>query len=171
MKAALLAGTTVTAILLAGCAGAAGGAPEPTGQGTGGPSANAPAAEPAASEVATEAPEGGAAVRLGDTEEAIEKVGCTDVNENWSMSGSVDDGAKVAVMTTGDKQTVISVSVVFADGKLVQMDADSGDGEASITWDGDWFTVVGSGPYYDLMDPEVTGDEARDFVVKASCPA
>lgn len=173
MKFSLLAGAAVAALLLSGCAGAQGGAPEPVGEvtGAGVVSQEAPAAEPAATEVATEAPEGGAAVRLGDIEQAIERVGCTSVNDNWSMSGSVDDGAKVAVMTTGDRQTVISASVVLADGKLVQMDSELGQGEATITWDGDWFTVVGSGPYFDLMDAEVTGDEEQSFVVKASCPA
>lgn len=169
MKAALLAGTAITAMLLVGCAGAAGGAPEPIGQATAGPEAETPAtAEPEATAVSAEAPEGGAAVRLGDAEEAIDRVGCTQVNDNWSMSGSVEDGAKVAVMTTGDKQSVVSVSVVFADGKLVQMDGSGG--EAEITWDGEWFTVVGSGPYFDLMDPEVAGDDSIGFVVTASCP-
>lgn len=171
VKASLLAGPAALAMLLAGCTGAEGGAPEPVGQGTGEANSNVPAGEPVPTEITTQAPEGGAAVRLGDTEEAITKVGCTDVNENWSMSGSNEGGAKVAVTTTADKQTVVSASVVFDDGKLVDMDTTRELGSATITWDGEWFTVAGTGPYFDLMDPEVDGSDPINFVVRASCPA
>nr|WP_255433454.1 lipoprotein LpqH [Tessaracoccus sp. MC1865] len=171
VKASLLAGPAVLALLLSGCTGGAGGAPSPVGQGTGEANADVPAGQALPTEITTAAPQGGAAVRLGDTEEAITKVGCTQVNDNWSMSGSNEGGAKVAVTTTGDKQTVVSASVVFDDGKLVDMDTARDLGSATITWDGDWFTVVGSGPFYDLMDPAVTGQDPVNFVVKASCPA
>ncbi|GAA4889723.1 hypothetical protein GCM10025789_02700 [Tessaracoccus lubricantis] len=170
VKASLLAGPAVVAMLLSGCTGGAGGAPSPVGQGTGQANAQGPG-EAVPTEITTQAPQGGAAVRLGDTEEAITKVGCTQVNDNWSMSGSNEGGAKVAVTTTGDKQTVISASVVFDDGKLVDMDTTREQGSATITWDGDWFTVAGSGPYFDLMDPDVAGQDPINFVVKASCPA
>lgn len=165
-----LAGPVAVVLLLAGCAGAEGGAPEPVGQSSDQPEAAAPADGAVPTEITAEALEGGAVVRLGDIEEAIDRVGCTEVNDNWSMSGSVEDGAKVAVMTTADKQSVINASVVMADGKLVQMDATNGAGEAAISWDGDWFTVTGSGAYFDLMDPEVTGESTIGFMVEASCP-
>lgn len=160
----------LAAVLLAGCAGAAGGAPEPVDDGPAGDNGNPSAAAPA-TQVSAESPEGGAAVRLGDTEETIPRLGCTQVNDNWSMSGSVDDGAKIAVMTTADKQEIISVSVVLADGKLVQMDSAKDEGQATISWDDEQFTVVGSGPFLDLSDQNVTGDENIDFVVTGSCPA
>lgn len=164
-KAPVLAALAAV-LLLAGCTGAEGGAPEPAAPGSSHATPGAQSAQPA--EIGTEAPAGGAAVRLGDYEEAIGSVGCTNVNENWSMSGSVDDGAKVAVLTNAARDQVLSASVVLADGKLVQMEG--GNGEAAITWDGGWFTVEGSGPYYDLMDPEVAGQDSIGFMVRANCP-
>lgn len=172
VKVSVLAAASAAALLLGACSGDP-GSPQPAPGGTG--AANASNSSdpglqaPAPTEITTEAPEGGAAVRMGDQEEAITKVGCTPINNDWTMSGSNDGGAKVALITTPDRQTVTTANVVFADGKLVDYRGDAG--HAEITWDGDTFTVVGEGAYMDLgAGGEPTG-EMMSFVIKATCPA
>ncbi|NHB84462.1 hypothetical protein G7085_07205 [Tessaracoccus sp. HDW20] len=93
------------------------------GQGTAAGNSAVPQLGPATAptEVSVEAPAGGAAVRLGDTEEAITQVGCTEINDTFAVSGSNEGGAKAAVTTSQDRQRVLAASVVLADGKLVDM--------------------------------------------------
>ena len=101
VKATLVLAPATLALLLSACSGA-GGAPDPVGQGTGAANSALPTAQ-AATDISTEAPQGGAAVRLGDTEEAITQVGCTSMNDDWTMSGSNDGGAKVSVITNAER--------------------------------------------------------------------
>ena len=169
VKATLLAGATVAALLTGACSENA-GSPDPAPGGTAQPNSNtAVDSGPIPTEITTQAPEGGAAVRMGDTEEAITKVGCTAINDDWTMSGSNEGGAKVALITTPDRQRVITASVVFADGKLVDYRGDAG--HADISWDGDAFTVTGEGSYVDLISDEGPTDSLMSFVIKATCPA
>lgn len=168
-KVSVLAAASAAALLLGACSGDPGAhQPAPGGTGaantsdTSGPGPQAPA------EITTQAPEGGAAVRMGDQEEAITQVGCTPINNDWTMSGSNDGGAKVALITTPDRQTVTTANVVFADGRLVDYRGDAG--HAEITWDGDTFTVVGEGAYMDLAAGGEPTGEMMSFVIKATCP-
>lgn len=168
VKATLLVGPAVLAMTLAGCSGS-GGAPEPVGQGTGAANSAQPQQATTPTEIATTAPEGGAAVRLGDTEEAITTVGCLEINDTWTVSGSNEDGAKTAVTTTLDRQSVTSASVVFGDGKMVSVQG--GQGSATIAWEGEKFTVSGTGPFTDLMagDTEPSGEVG--FMITGTCAA
>lgn len=170
IKTSLLVGAGVFALTLSACSGA-GGAPDPVGQGTGAANSAGTNNEPATAptEVTVEAPAGGAAVRLGDTEEAIDTVGCTEINDSWAVSGSNEGGAKAAVTTSQDRQSVVTASVVLADGKLV--DVKDGQGSATITWEGENFTVVGTGPYLDLMAGETASTQEIGFMLKGSCPS
>ncbi len=170
MKTSLLVGTAALALTLTACAGT-GGSPDPVGQGTGAANSAGPNNEPATAptEITVEAPTGGAAVRLGDTEEAIDTVGCTEINGTWAVSGSNEGGAKAAVTTSGDRQTVVTASVVLADGKLV--DVKEGQGTATITWNGETFTVTGTGPYLDLMSGETASTQEIGFMLTGSCPS
>lgn len=167
-KASLLAGTAAAALLLGGCSGTGGG-PAPVGQGTGAANSAIPSNEPLPSEITTQAPDGGAAVRLGETEEAITKVGCTSINDDWTMSGSNEGGAKVALITNPERTTVVSASVVLADGKVARYDGTAG--RAEIAWDGENFTVTGQGTYMDLAAAEQDPEALQTFVIKAACPA
>lgn len=144
--------------------------PQP-GEGTGAPNASQPAAEPSVAVVETEAPEGGAAARIGAKEETVGKVACTVMNGQWTMSGGDEDGAKVAVTGSEDRGTVFSASVVLSEGLVASMTGDSGS--ATISWDGETFTVSGQGPVMDLNDPEATdeGGAEEEFVITATCQA
>ena len=63
---------------------------------------------------------------------------------------------------------MISAAVVFADGQVADFKGDKGT--ASITWDGETFTVAGDAPFLDLKQPDA--DETMvAFVVKGTCPA
>jgi len=170
VKTTLLVLPAGLAMLLTGCSGVGGG-PEPVGQGTGAANSAVPQLGPATAptEVSVDAPSGGAAVRLGDTEEAITQVGCTEINGTFAVSGSNEGGAKTAVTTSEDRQTVLAASVVLADGKLVDMK--EGAGSATITWEGDSFTVSGTGPYIDLMQGDDSAGQEIGFMVKGSCAA
>ncbi|AQP45283.1 lipoprotein LpqH [Tessaracoccus flavus] len=167
VKVVLLAGAASVALLASACSGD-GGAPAPVGQGTAAANSAVPTNEPLPSEIGTEAPEGGAAVRLGDIEEAITKVGCTSMNDDWTMSGSNEGGAKVALITSADRQTVVSASVVLADGKLVDYKGETG--RADIAWDGESFTVTGQGTFMDLAAAEQDPEALETFVIKGACP-
>lgn len=171
LNATALVLPAAAALLLAGCSGV-GGAPDPVGKGTGPANTAAPGGgEPATapSEVTIEAPSGGAAVRMGDTEEPIDKVGCIEINDTFAISGSNEGGAKTAVTTSSDRQTVISAQVVFADGKLVDMK--EGAGSATISWEGDNFVVSGTGPYLDFNTESQESTQDVGFMVKGSCQA
>lgn len=138
------------------------------GQGTGGANASQPVSEPSVGEVETAAPEGGAAARIGDVEETVGKVACTVLNGQWTMSGGDDEGAKVAVTATEDRATVQSASVVLSDGMVASMTGESGS--ATITWDGETFTLTGMGTVMDLNDPPATDEAAEgEFVITATC--
>ena len=148
------------------------GAPVPQpGEGTGAPNASQPVVEPGgAATIETSAPEGGAAARIGETEETIVKVACTVLNGQWTMSGGDDEGAKVAVTASEDRSTVASASVVLTDGTVATMMA--GAGEATIVWDEETFTVAGRGSVMNLNDDAVEdGDQQAeaDFAITATC--
>lgn len=168
VKATLLVGPAVLALALSGCSGA-GGAPDPVGQGTGAANTSQPQAAAPPTEVSTPAPEGGAAVRLGDTEEAITTVGCTEINDTWTVSGSNEGGAKAAVTTSQDRQTVIDASVVLADGKIGTMK--EGEGSATIAWEGETFTVSGTGTFLDLGSGKTESSEQIGFLITGTCAA
>lgn len=142
--------------------------PQP-GEGTGAPNASQPISESSVGSVETSAPEGGAAARIGDVEETVGKVACTVMNGQWTVSGGADEGAKVAVTGSEDRSTVLSASVVLSEGKVASTGGDSGS--ATISWDGETFTVTGSGPVMDLNNPDETDGEAaeEDFVITATC--
>ncbi len=142
--------------------------PEP-GQGTGGVNASQPVNEASVGVVETTAPEGGAAARIGDAEETVNKVACTVLNGQWTMSGGDEEGAKVAVTATEDRATVQSASVVLSDGTVASMSGDSGS--ATIAWDGETFTLTGTGEVIDLNNPAEPDDEATEgeFVITATC--
>lgn len=162
--------TTLTAVAVltllsaSACSDTGANIPAP-GEGTGAPNASQPVSETSVGTVEAPAPEGGAAARIGDQEETISKVACTVMNEQWTMSGGDDEGAKVAVTGSQDRSTVFSASVVLSDGTVASMGGDAGS--ASIAWDGETFTVTGTGPVMDLNEPE-EGAEA-DFVITATC--
>lgn len=164
-KSTTLSSLAIVALLgMSACSDPGTNIPEP-GQGTGAPNASQPVDEPSVGAVEAEAPEGGAAARIGDQEETVGTVACTVMNGQWTMSGGDDEGAKVAVTGSEDRATVFSASVVLSDGTVASMGADSGS--ATIAWDGESFTVTGSGPVMDLNDPQ-EGAEA-DFVITATC--
>lgn len=167
-KATLLAVPAVLALTLAGCSGV-GGAPAPVGQGTGAANSAQPQVAVVPTEISTPAPEGGAAVRLGDTEEAITTVGCTEINDTWTVSGSNEGGAKAAVTTPQDRQSVSQASVVLADGKIVDMKA--GQGSATIVWEGETFTVSGTGAYLDLQSGSTDASGEIGFMITGTCAA
>lgn len=170
-KSIALSGISIIAVLaMSACSDSSVDVPLP-GEGTGSANASQPQAEPEQpaepGKVETPAPEGGAAARVGDTEITIDKVACTVINGKWSMSGSdaeADD--KVAVTGPEDRSSVETASVVLADGTVVQVSP--GSGSASIVWDGETFTVTGSGPMMNLNDPEASGEDA-EFVITATC--
>lgn len=156
---------------MAACADPGVNIPEP-GQGTGGPNASQPVTEPSVGDIGTTAPEGGAAARIGDREETVGKVSCTVLNGQWTASGSDEGGAKVAVTGSEDRGTVHSASVVLNDGTVASMGG--GSGSATISWDGETFTVTGSGPVLDLNDldsEDVAEPGETDFVITATCQA
>lgn len=173
LKSIALSGVGVVAVLaLSACTDTGVDVPEP-GQGTGSANASQPQAEPqpegeqSVGTVETEAPEGGAAARVGETEITIERVACTVINGIWSMSGSdaeADD--KVAVTGPEDRSAVETASVVLADGTVVQVMP--GTGSASIAWEGETFTVTGRGALLNLNEPDASGEE-EDFVITAAC--
>lgn len=118
-------------------------------------------------EVAEEAPEGGAVARVGNREEPISRIACTEIDGVWAMSGGEDDSPKVAVRTMlGDDMTVDSASVIFTDGIVAQMQP--GTGEASIERDGDAFVVTGTAQRLNLHDSEEEPIEVP-FVIQAAC--
>lgn len=168
LKSIAYSGVGIVAVLaMSACTDTGVDVPEP-GQGTGSANASQPQeAEPSVGTVETPAPEGGAAAKVGDTEITIDQVACTVINGMWSMSGSdaeADD--KVAVTGPEDRSGVETASVVLADGTVVQVMP--GSGEASISWDGETFTVTGRGPLLNLNEPDATGEES-DFVITATC--
>ena len=144
--------------------------PQP-GEGTGGPNASQPVAQPSVGVVETPAPEGGAAARIGDVEETVGKVACTELNGQWTMSGGDDEGAKVAVTASEDRSTVVAASVVLSDGTVATVQA--GAGQASIVWEDETFTVSGRGNVINLNDDAAGSGEPSeaDFVITATCPA
>lgn len=121
----------------------------------------------APSEVASEAPEGGAVARVGNREEPITRIACTEIDGVWAMSGGEEDSTKVAVRTVlGDDMTVDSASVIFTDGIVAQMQPDIGD--AGIERDGDSFVVTGTAQRINLHDAEEDPIEVP-FVIQAAC--
>lgn len=170
-KSVTLSGVGIVAVLaMSACSGSGVDVPLP-GEGTGSPNATQPQAEPEQpaepGKVETPAPEGGAAARVGDKEITIDRVACTVINGKWSMSGSdaeADD--KVAVTGPEDRSAVETASVVLADGTVVQVSP--GQGSASISWEGETFTVTGSGPLMNLNEPDASGEDG-DFVITATC--
>ncbi len=143
------------------------------GQGTADTNASQPVDVPNVGTVEVPVPAGGAAARIGDVEETISKVACTVLNGQWTMSGGEDDGAKVGVTATEDRATVQTASVVLSNGTVASMR--SGDsGSATISWDGETFTVSGTGAVMDLNDPDAGSESAEqpaeaDFVITATC--
>lgn len=170
-KSITLSGVGIVAVLaMSACTDSGVEVPLP-GEGTGSANASQPQAEPEQpaepGEVETPAPEGGAAARVGDTEITIDKVACTVIQGKWSMSGSdaeADD--KVAVTGPEDRSAVETASVVLANGTVVQVMP--GTGTASIAWEGETFTVTGTGALMNLNEPDATGEE-EDFVITATC--
>lgn len=168
-KSTTLPALAVIALLgMSACTDPGANVPAP-GQGTGGVNASQPVNEPSTGVVETAAPEGGAAARIGDVEETVNKVACTVLNGQWTMSGGDDEGAKVAVTATEDRATVQSASVVLSDGTVASMAGDSGS--AAISWDGETFTLTGLGTVIDLNNPAEPDDEAAEgeFVITATC--
>lgn len=168
-KSTAFSALAIIALLgMSACSDPGANVPEP-GQGTGGVNASQPVEEPSVGVVETTAPEGGAAARIGDQEEIINKVACTVLNGQWTMSGGDDEGAKVAVTATEDRATVQSASVVLSDGTVASMSGDSGS--ATISWDGDTFTLTGMGTVIDLNNPAGPDDAAPEgeFVITATC--
>ncbi len=163
--------TTLTIVALLGvtaCSDPGANVPEP-GQGTGGVNASQPVSERSTGAVETTAPAGGAAARIGDVQTTVENVACTVHNGQWTMSGGDDEGAKVAVTATEDRATVQSASVVLSDGTLASMSGDSGS--ATISWEGETFTLTGSGQVLNLNSPAESdeGADEQEFVITASC--
>jgi len=168
-KSTTLSVLAVIALLgMSACSDPGANVPEP-GQGTGGVNASQPVGETSTGVVETEAPEGGAAARIGDVEETVNKVACTVLNGQWTMSGGDDEGAKLAVTATEDRATVQSASVVLSDGTVASMSGDSGSG--TISWDGETFTLTGTGTVIDLNNPAEPDDEGPkgEFVITATC--
>lgn len=123
----------------------------------------------AATEVANDAPSGGAVARVGNREEPVESVSCTEIDGVWAASGGEPDSTMVAVRTAaGDGTRVDSASVIFPDGIVAQVQPEVG--EASIERDGDSFTVTGTAQRLNLNDETQDAVEVP-FVIQASCPA
>ncbi len=168
-KSTTLAAVTIVALLgLSSCSDPGSNVPDP-GQGTGGANASQPVGEVSVGVVETTAPEGGAAARIGDEEETVAQVACTVHNGQWTMSGGDEESAKVAVTGTEDRATVMTASVVLTDGTLASFSGD--DGSASISWEGETFTVTGMGPVINLNDPAGAEEDAEpeEFVITATC--
>lgn len=168
IKTVALAGAAIVALLaLPDCGntgGNDGGGLPGVGKGTGPANATQPTAAPGT--IATQAPEGGAAARIGVDEYTISKVACTVINGVWSMSGGDDAGVRVAVTGPEDRSRVDTASIVTADGKVAQVSP--GKGSAAIVWEGESFTVTGKGELLDLNNPDGEGTET-DMVIKATC--
>lgn len=165
-KSIALAGTGMLALLaVSACTDPGIDVPEP-GQGTGSANASQPVGSTTVAPLETTAPEGGAAAKVGDHETTISRVACTVINGLWSMSGSDDEGTKVAVTGPEDRSAVETASVVLADGTVVQVMP--GTGSASIEWDGETFTVTGSGQLINLNSPDDAGGESA-FLITATC--
>lgn len=129
-------------------------------------------AEPAETQQETVAPGEGVSVNFKDINTSVGPVSCAEYDGKWSMNGGKMEDVQVSVMTTPDRQTVISASVVTAPGPLVQMTDKVGN--ATITWDGDRFTVTGSGEYLDLSNTDgdaatVETGEMTDFKISGAC--
>lgn len=167
LKSVALTGIAVAALALSACTNT-GISPQPSpGQGTGSANASQPQAEqPTVGTVSTPAPEGGAAARVGEDETVITKVACAVVSGRWTMSGSDDAGAKVAVTGSEDRQSVETASVVMADGRVAQVIP--GKGSATISWSGETFTVTAKGELINLNSPDGPPAET-DFVITATC--
>ncbi len=167
-KTTTLSTLTIAALLgMSACSDPGANVPEP-GQGTGGVNVSQPVDEPSTGAVETNAPEGGAAARIGDQEETVTKVACTVLNGQWTMSGGDDEGAKVAVTASEDRATVQSASVVLSDGTVANMSSDSGS--ATIAWEGEKFTLTGMGTVIDLNNPKEPDEAAEEeFVITALC--
>lgn len=170
-KTSVLSAVAVIALLgMTACSDPGAEVPGP-GQGTADSNASQPAEQATVGTVESTAPEGGAAARIGDVEETVGKVACTVLNGQWTMSGGEDDGAKVAVTATEDRATVQSASVVLSNGTVASMGG--GAGSASIMWDGETFTVTGSGAVMDLNNPPESEDAEQpaeaEFVITATC--
>ena len=167
-SATLPALALATLLSMSACSDPGLNVPQP-GQGTGGPATSGGATGTSTSAVETSAPQGGAAARIGDVEKTIDTVACTVHNGQWTMSGGDEEGAKVAVIATEDRATVQSASVVLSDGTLASMSVDEG-GSASISWEGETFTVTGMGPVIDLNAPDADEDaQEGEFVITATC--
>lgn len=170
-KTSVLSAVAVIALLgTSACSDPGAQVPGP-GQGTADANASQPVGEASVGTVEAPAPEGGAAARIGDVEETVGKVACTVLNGQWTMSGGEDEGAKVAVTATEDRTTVQTASVVLSDGTVASMGG--GAGSASIMWDGETFTVTGSGAVMDLNNPPEGEDTEQpaeaEFVITATC--
>lgn len=169
-KTSALSAVAVIALLgMSACTDPGANVPEP-GQGTDDTNASQPVEEPNVGTVEAEAPEGGAAARIGEEEETVNKVACTVLNGQWTMSGGEDEGAKVSVNATEDRATVQTASVVLSNGTVASMTAESGS--ATIDWDGETFTVTGRGALMDLNNPSSEDAEEpseADFVITATC--
>lgn len=164
VKSVVLAVISVVALLgVSACVESDANNPGP-GEGTG----NTPVitGEPTIADIETEAPTGGAAAKIGENETVISRVSCTVINDMWTMSGSDDQGAKVAVTGAEDRSTVDTASIVLNDGTVVQVMP--GLGSATIEWEGETFTVTGRGELLNLNDPEPSG-EVSDFIITATC--
>ncbi len=157
--------TIVVLVGVTACSDPGADVPEP-GQGTGRANASQPVVETSVGVVETTAPAGGAAARIGDTEETVNTIACTVLNGQWTMSGGDDEGAKVAVTATEDRATVQSASVVLSDGTVASMSGDSGS--ATIAWEGETFTLTGMGTVLDLNNPDEP-EEQNEFVITATC--
>lgn len=174
-KLTALSAISIVALLgMSACTDPGANVPAP-GQGTGGVNASqpgnasTPVGEPSVGVVQTTAPAGGAVARIGDVEEIVNRVACTVLNGQWTMSGGDDEGAKVAVNATEDRVTVQSASVVLSNGTVASISGDTGS--ATIAWEGETFTITGNGPVMDLNNPADPGDELpeSEFVIKATC--
>ncbi len=172
-KTSMLSAVAIVALLgMSACTDPGADVPGP-GEGTADSNASQPVEEPNVGSVEAPAPEGGAAARIGDVEETVGKVACTVLNGQWTMSGGEDEGAKVAVTATEDRATVQTASVVLSNGTVASMGGENGS--ATIMWDGETFTVTGSGAVMDLNNPPADeGDDAEqpgeaEFVITATC--
>ena len=162
----LAALATIGLLGLPACSDPGADVPSP-GQGTADANASQPVPAPEKTdsgqdpETQDSAPAGGAAARIGEKKEIVKRVACTELNGQWTMSGGDEEGTKVAVPPTQDRSTVQSASVVLSDGTVASMTGTSGT--ASIVFEGETFTLTGTGPVLDLNDPSSDGQTEADF--------
>lgn len=86
-----------------------------------------------------------------------------------SETATAEDAAGfVALLSSKDNPTVVSVGVLDADGNAVAYTEGAGLGSADVTVDGNTYNISGTGIVSDINNP--TSMEEADFEFSVTCP-